>query len=286
MGVSRRVVCGALAATIAAALVAGGRFAAADEPRAAAATALRDVMGSNDFRIRVNAALFLGKARPPGAREALEGALDDAHPAVRIAAASALATLGDPAALPALQRRLEREQAPGVRAQLESTLEPLRLAAAQPSGGRHGLSAGARVVVRLGTMRNNSGIRGDELRRVLHEATRSRARALRGADYVAETDAPLLAQAAARHLPVVTLDGLLTRLTESQADGSLEVHAAVEFAFRREQELRGILSGAATTFGTSQTISDQGRRRLQDDAVDGAVQSALRGAEGLLVAVR
>jgi hypothetical protein len=281
------VICGALLATVAATLsatMATGRLALAQDVSAAAAAALRDVQTSTDFRVRVNAALFLGRARPTGALEALEYALDDAHPAVRSAAASALGTLGDPAAIAALQQRLARETAAGVRAQIEAALEQLRLASAQGAGA-HRLSPGARLVVRLGTMRNNSGIRGDELRRVLHEAARSRARALRGADVIADADAPLLAQAAARHVPVVTLDGLLMRLTESVADGGVQVHAMVEFAMRREQELRGILSGAATTFGTGQTISDQGRRRLQDDAVDGAVQSALRGADGLLGAV-
>ena len=47
----------------------------------------------------------------------------------------------------------------------------------------------------------------------------------------------------------------------------------------REKILKGTLSGAATTFGSSPTLSDVGRRRLQDDAVDGAVESALRGAD-------
>jgi hypothetical protein len=276
------MICGALVVAVTATLVSTGRVASA---QAAGATALRDVLESSDFRVRVNAALFLGRARPAGAREALEAALDDAHPAVRTAVSAALGSLGDPAAVPALERRLGREPAASVRGQIESTLGQLRQAAADANGARHQLSPGARVVVRLGTMRNNSGIRGDELRRGLHEAARSRARALRGADVVADADSTLLAQAAARHLPVVTLDGLLLRLTESLAEGSLQVHAMVEFAMRHEQELRGILSGAATTFG-GQTITDQGRRRLQDDAVDGAVQSALRGAEGLLVAVR
>jgi hypothetical protein len=134
-------------------------------------------------------------------------------------------------------------------------------------------------------MRNGSGIRGDELKRVLHAATRSRARALRGAA-VLEGD-PTTLEAGARHLPMITLDGVLSRLTESIAEGSVQVSARVEFAMRREQELRGVLSGAATTFGSGQGISDQGRRQLQDEAVDGAVQSALRGAEqGLFVAAR
>jgi hypothetical protein len=267
---------------VASAIVATGRLAAAQDARGVAA--LRDVVESPDFRVRTSAALYLGRAHPEGAREALERALSDPHPAVRLAAASALTLLGDPLALAALERRLTVETAPGVRAQIQSAIGQLRAAPVAETAARRGLAPGARILVRLGTMRNNTGIRGDELRRVLHDAVRSRARALRGADV--DTDGSMVEQAAARHVPVITLDGLITRLTESMADDSLQVHAMVEFAMRREQELRGILSGAATTFGSSQTISDQGRRRLQDDAVDGAVQSALRGADGLLASVR
>ncbi|MGH7297540.1 MAG: HEAT repeat domain-containing protein, partial [Polyangiaceae bacterium] len=95
----------------------------------------------------------------------------------------------------------------------------------------------------------------------------------------------LLAQAAQRHLPILTLDGSIMQLTEARVEGSVQVQAKVEFAVRREQTLKGTLSGAATTFGSGPGLSDQGRRQLQDDAVDGAVQSALRGADqGLLVA--
>ena len=97
-------------------------------------------------------------------------------------------------------------------------------------------------------------------------------------------DSALLAQAARRKLPVLTLDGSLMQLTESQVDASLQVKARVEFSMRREQTLKATLSGAATTFGSGPTLSAQSRRRLQDDAVDGAVQSALRGADQGLAA--
>jgi hypothetical protein len=134
-------------------------------------------------------------------------------------------------------------------------------------------------------MRNGTSVRGDELRRVLQRAAHSRARVLKGAAVV-DSEA-LLAQARERHLPIITLDGALQALTESRVDDSVQVQARVEFAIRREQTLRGTLSGAATTFGSSPSLSDQGRRQLQDEAVDGAVQSALRGAEqGLMIAAR
>lgn len=250
------------------------------------ADALRDLARSPDFRVRVSAAVTLGRARPPGAREALETALGDVHPAVRTAAANALAELGNPLALAALERRLATETSQSVRAQMQSAIQQLqRGVTADQGGARRALGPSARYVVRLGVMRNSTGVRGDEMRTVLHDATRSRARALRGAAVAPDGDSRILAQASGRRLPVITLEGSLTQLAESRITGGIQVQARVEFLVRREQVLKGTLTGGATTFGTSPTLSDLGRRRLQDDAVDGAVESALRGADqGLLVA--
>jgi len=255
-----------------------------------ATTPLRELAESSDFRVRVNAALVLGRTAPDGAREALEHALGDAHPAVRIAAATALAFLGDPLALPALERHVPGEPSPGVAAQLHASIERLRQAAppaeVEPPPPARVLPPNVRYVVRLGTMRNGSGVRGEELRRVLRDSTRSRARGLRDA-VVIDTDPALLRQAADRHLPVVTLDANLVQLVESRVAQTLQVQARVEYTVRRDQTLRGTLSGGATTFGSGPTISDQAHRQLEEDAVDGAVQSALRGADqGLMVAAR
>jgi hypothetical protein len=278
---SRRALCSAIAAVV----VCAGlpRIALAQDP----AGALRDLAESSDFRVRVSAALFLGKVRPAGAREALEHALGDAHPAVRAAAATALAQLGDPAAIGALARRESIEPSASVKAQLQTTIDQLKksaeAAAAGDSGGGGRLGPNVKYVVRLGSMRNPSGVRGDDLRRVLQNAARSRARAIHGG--AVDTDGALLAQALQRHLPVLTLDGSVMQINEARVEGNVQVQARVEFAVKREQTLKGMLSGAATTFGSGPAISDQGRRQLQDDAVDGAVQSAMRGADqGLSIA--
>ena len=250
------------------------------------ADALRELRAAPDFRVRVSAAVTIGRTRPLGAREALETALGDKHPAVRIAAANALAELGDPLAVAALARRAGSETSASVKAQMQSAVQQLqRGVTADQGSARRGLGPNVRYLVRLGPMRNSTSIRGDEMRSVLHDATRSRARALKGAAVVADGDSTLLAQASGRRLPVITLEGSLTQLAESAITGGIQVQAHVEFLVRRAQLLKGTLTGGATTFGTSPTLSDVGRRRLQDDAVDGAVLSALRGAdEGLIVA--
>ena len=248
---------------------------------------VHDLASSADFRVRVSAALQVGRSKPAGAREALEEALSDSHPAVRLAAAEALGTLGEPAAVPALQDHLATDLSASVRAQIRATLDRLH-AGSLVAGGSQArvLGTDVRCVVVLGTMRNPSGTRGDELRQVLLEAARARVQALHGV-LLSEADGPVLHQAAAKHIPVVVLDGSVSAVSESSADGNVQVRARVEFTVRRDQALKGTVSGAAITFGSGPKLSEPGRRRLQDDAVCGAVQSALRGADqGLIVAAR
>jgi hypothetical protein len=278
---SRRAVCIALAVA-GLSLTGVPRLAFALAP----ADALRELTRSPDYRVRVSAAATLGRTRPAGAREALEIALNDKHPAVRTAAANALAELGDPLSLGALEQRLASETSPSVKAQMQSAIQQLQRGVTADQGeARRRLGSNVRYVVRLGAMRNSTGIRGDEMRTVLHDAIRSRARALKGGAVVPDGDSSLLSQASGRRLPIMTLEGSLTQLAESRITGGIQVQARVECLVRRGQILKGTLTGGATTFGTSPTLTDLGRRRLQDDAVDGAVQSALRGAdEGLLVA--
>jgi hypothetical protein len=252
---------------------------------------MRDLAEASDFRVRVSAALVLGHTRPDGAREALEEALSDAHPAVRVAAARALGSMGDPDALPALQHRLAQDTSPGVTAQLRASITQLRRSSEAATADAHRLPAGVRYLVSLGSMRNHSavtGARGDELEQVLADAARSRAQAMRGTLLVDDdTDETLLRQAAARHVPVITLDGNVMQVAESRVGGGTQVQVHVEFAVRRGQTLKGTVSGAATTFGPGSEMTEEGRKKLQQDAVAAAVQSALRGAEeGLLVAAR
>jgi hypothetical protein len=251
---------------------------------------MRDLAEASDFRVRVSAALVLGHTRPEGARAALEEALGDGHPAVRVAVARALGTLGDPAALGALQRRLGQDSSPSVVAQLRASIAELKRNAGTDSSTDAGrLPPGVRYLVDLGSMRNHSvigGQRGEELAQVLGAAARSRAQSMRAAVFV-DGDDSLRQQASARHLPVITLDGNVIQVTEARVGGGTQVQVRVEFAVRRGQTLKGTVSGAATTFGPGADITEDARRKLEEDAVQAAVQSALRGAEdGLLVAAR
>jgi hypothetical protein len=237
------------------------------------AAATHDITDADDFRLRVSAALLLGRSRPEGARPLLERALSDGHPAVRTAAAAALAAYGDPAATAALERHADDASA-SVRAQIQTSLSVLRKRTEGPWQNAH-------YVVQLGNMKNGTGIRGEQPSGVLRNAAKTHAAALPGAVVADGPSSELLAVAAQRHVPVLALDGSLQRLTRGQKDTDLLVMAQVEFSLRRvpEQSLKGTLSGSATSVGSTSALANPAIvMQLENQAIDGAVESAMRGA--------
>lgn len=265
---------------ICAALVVGG------SGTSIAQDAASELTNNPDFRVRVTAALTLARQKPPNARAQLEHALDDAHPAVRAAAAAALNTLGDPAAIPALERKANSESSGSVKAQMRATIDSLRNrgnAGSPSTGGGGGASIGnAKYVLQLGAMRNNTNVRNDQIGTVMRTAAKSRASSLTGAVVMDGTDPAIVQQAAARKIPILTLDGQLTVLQQSPARAGVSFQAQVEFSVKKypEQSLQGTMRGAATTTGDAKH-TDQ----LQFQAVDGAVESAMRQADRGLMAV-
>jgi hypothetical protein len=250
-------------------LAGGARTAPAQDIGAAK----HDVTDADDFRLRVRAALVLGKSHDPAARPLLEVALSDSHPAVRTAAAAALAVYGDPAAIPALQRHAG-DSSSSVKAQIQTAIATLQK-------GSEATWQTAKFVVQLGDMKNRTGVRGEQPSGVLRSATRTHAAALPGAIVTDGTDPQLLQEAASHHVPVLALDGSIQKLTQGQSDTELRIAAQVEFSMRRmpEQSLKGTLSGTATSIGSTSALANPTLvAQLENQAIDGAVESAMRGA--------
>lgn len=264
---------------VASALVCGTERASVAQDEA---TAKRELSSSDDFRVRVAAALFLGKTKQPGALHALTDALDDPNPAVRTAAAVALRQLGDPGAIGPLSRQLKRESAPGTRSQIAAAIESLHAAAtpAQPA------APAVKYAVKIGSMKNLTGVRGTELGAVMQRAAHQRAASIPGAIVV---DDEAAAQQA--HAPMLVLDGAVLKMAEEKKAGdTVHFKAKVEFSVSKmpEHTLKVSLTGGATSVGTQSSLVSQSRvNALEDQAIDGAVESALNGCNsGLDQAVR
>jgi hypothetical protein len=240
------------------------------------ATAFRDLSGGADFRVRVAAALALGRSHSPGARNALEKALSDPHPAVRAAASAALGNLGDVSAVPALQAALAREQTTSVKSQFETTIKKLTSSGAAPSGRAKFLVALGRIDVRMGTYSPTT----------LKAATRSRMSQMPGVEVVAD-GSDVSAISASRPLPAFTVDGTLTKLAKAQSGGGVSISARVEYLLRKmpDHAIKATMAGSAQADADAREI--RGAReldQLQSDAVTAAIDSAFKGAQSALEA--
>ncbi len=254
-------------------------------------SAMGDIEGSADFRLRVSAALLLGRSKPAGARQKLERALSDAHPAVRLAAAAGLSALGDAAAIPSLERHARDEQMVGVKAKMQESITHLR--AGTPGAGAAVVPVRAighaKYVLELGVMRNTTGSQNDQFSGVMAQTAKKQLEQ-KGALVLDVTDTALKDEATKKHIPVYRLEGQLSRLTQQQQpDGSLTVHARVEFSVVKvpQHTLQGTLSGAASTQGSGSALGNESTmHNLREQVIGGAVESAMQNADhGLLASI-
>jgi hypothetical protein len=237
----------------------------------------RELAESSDFRVRVQAALRLQRTGGASSRADLEAGLRDAHPAVRVACAHALASVGDAGSIKALQQAIKGETFASVKSSMGESVEKLR------SGG--GASAKvdpavgvekAMYVVQLGALRNTTGLRAD-MDTVMRSAARAKAGSIKGAVFLDNADAVVLRRASERKIPVLLVDGSLTRLSQSTGrDGGLTVSAQVDLAIRKvpQQTLRGMVSGKGAASDDARN-TNKGVAELQNRAVNSAVESAI-----------
>jgi hypothetical protein len=247
----------------------------------------RELTESSDFRVRVQAALRLGRAGGPQSRADLETGLRDAHPAVRIACAVALGTIGDAASVPALQHAMKGESFASVKSSMKDNIDKIRNGgAAAPASGAAAAGSGgadasggverAKYVVQLGAMRNATGQRSD-LDTMMRSTARAKAVSIKGALILDNPDAAILRRASERKIPVLLVDANLSRLSQSVAkDGGVVISAQVDLSIRRvpQQTLRGMVSGNASASDDARA-SNKGITELQNRAVNGAVESAM-----------
>jgi hypothetical protein len=247
-------------------------------------SAMADISESADFRLRVSAALLLGRAKPPGAREKLEHALGDAHPAVRLAAAAGLSALGDPAAIPALERRAREEQMVGVKAKMQESAQHLRPVAVVAAAPR--TIGSAKYVLELGTMHNASGVPDAKYSGIMAQVAKRQLES-KGAMILEAHETALHEEATKRKIPVYRLEGQLSRLSQQQSsDGSLTMQARVEFSVLKvpQHTLQGTLSGAASTQSSSTALGNpSSMSMLREQVIGGAVESAMQNADRRLL---
>lgn len=244
-------------------------FALAPAPESLAsdvAQLKRDVVTASDFRIRVSAALALGKKRDVSAVSALSQALRDDNGAVRAAAAAALGSIGDASAMTSLTRARDKEKDASVKRSIERAIGTLKA-----------LSK-AKVVVSVTKLENKSG--EPKVSSTFRTAVKREVARIPGV-VVMGSEREAVAHAKARKLPTIALDARLTHLSRSTAGSDVAVAAKVELLIRTipEQSLKATVKGDARALMSSRSMKgDAELAELREDAVEAAVASALKGA--------
>jgi len=226
-----------------------------------------------DFRVRVQAALQLGKSMDPGALAPLVGALDDDNASVRAAAVAALESLGDMRAIgPLKEHRLDRSEA--VRKQIKSSLAELE---------SQGLDAPKpKVLVKLGIMKNGSGVKSKRIETDLAQASRQKLGELPGVKVLLEGD-----DGAGRKTPIVMVTGSVEQLKASREGSAIIYTAKVEYVVHTmpEQSIAAKVSGSASAQASEQDANDQEKSaQLRKEVLEAAIASALRRAPPALLA--
>lgn len=252
----------------------------------------KELAESNDFRVRVQAALRLGRSGGKESRRDLERGLKDIHPAVRVACAVALGNIGDKESIPALESAMKGESFASAKQSMRETIDKIRAnAASGGSGGGAPVDPAtgverAKYVVQLGTMRNNTGQRAD-IDAIMRQTARSKASTIKGAVIIDAADEQVIRRAGERKIPVLLVDGSLTRLSSSQGtNGAVIVSAQVDFSIRTvpKQQLKGMVSGNAVASDDNRG-ANKGLTELQNRAVNGAVESAMSSVSSEIAAL-
>lgn len=237
------------------------------EAMADEASLIKDLGGADDFRIRVTAALALGKSKSRGARTPLEKALKDKHSAVRAAAAAGLVALGDVGAIAPLKTARGSESDSDVKTALDNAIRSLEA------------KKNAKFLVQLGKMQNKTDLSTSNVNTAFRKAARDRISTISGVELVSDS-VDLAMEAQSRGLPAMILDGNLTKLQKTTAGADVGYAAHVDFAVRKipDQSLKATIGGDAKALATATSVGESELQLLQVDAVTAATQSALKGA--------
>jgi hypothetical protein len=228
---------------------------------------VRAVTEDTNYKVRVQAALVLGKLGDPRAVQPLIKALADQNKTVRGIAASALGQLGDTAAVDPLRGLLRRETDPFVRGQAEKAMAAL----AGGGGGKR-----AKVYVNFGAFVGGVKSAGPEASKIIHEAL---SRELGKLPIVTLTLAP-----ADQHnfgksgMHGFYIDGNITRLEDSSGGGGAETSCDVKVMVARWPQKSIIMW---TNAGAS--VQSGSRPRDRENARKECLEASARGLSEDLV---
>lgn len=259
-------------------LVAALLSAPSAEAQSSAPELVRTLESDPDFRLRVQAALELGRSEAPEALQSLFSALNDDHASVRVAAAAALKIAGKPQAIEVLKlHRLDRSGV--VRAEVNDAVSALE--AERPSA-----AGKPQIFVKMGGLRNGTRVKSKAIEQVVLAQSRKDLDALPGIE-VLPNDEEVVAAAEKQEVPVVLVTTSIQRLAAAREGDSVVYSAIIEYLVHTMpgQAIMARVAGRAEAAASREEALDRAKSaELRREVVEAAVRSALRRAPQALLA--
>jgi hypothetical protein len=225
-------------------------------PRAAQAGKLEELsrlLEDPSYKVRLQAALLLGKLGDRAATQPLVGALDDKERLVRAMAAQSLGRIGASDAAAALKQLLQRERDGFVRGQVEKALASLG-PAARP--------AGAKIYLTFGSFSGGAArISDPAMLNALRSALKKELSKLTGVTFTLESGEEKSFGKTGR--VGFLIDGNVTRLDDGPVGGAVEINCDVKIMVARWPSKSIILwtnAGAAVQSGSNERDKASARR--------------------------
>jgi hypothetical protein len=236
---------------------------------------------SSDFRVRVQAALELGKTRDERALPALSAALDDRDASVRAAAAAALGKLGVARGVRPLKEHLD-DSSDNVQSAVKTAialLTPKPEPSAEPEAQR--------IVVRLGSVHNSTRVKSPAMEREILAESRKKLSEMPG---VALLPSEVLEASKTEEAPRVMITPSIQKLAASRDGDSIVYSASIEYILHAmpDEAIMARISGSASAAATEKEAADKAATAvLRREVLAAAIQSALsRAPRALLAAAR
>lgn len=237
-------------------LVAGGPAAWAATPPVKVDELCRALLEDSNYKVRVQAALVLGRLRDTSAVPSLARALSDQNKTVRAIAAQALGQIADPSSVDPLKALLQREGDSFVRLQTEKALALLSQVGAGGVPNRH-----AKIYLNFGPFTGGVKSAGPDEAKTIHDAL---ARELGKLQLVTLTLANADPKAFAKTgLLGFFIDGNITRLDDLPAGSASETSCDVKIMVARWPTKSIILwtnAGASLQSGARPRDKENARR--------------------------
>ncbi len=219
----------------------------------------RTLTNDSSWRVRLQAAVVLGKLRDPRSVPSLLRALGDENETVRGLSAQVLGEIGAPSAVIALDRARRSDSSAFVRNRANEALAKLQPAEARSSGGSSGRALHVEVGG-VGAKAHASPELTQRLREyIIRELSRTPGLTLEG-----------------KPLSGFLIDSSITNVSRKLTDQWVEITCEVSFVVGRlpSRAMVMMTSGGATVQAPRMGMRPDKEKALQFDALEGAVQGA------------